>query len=117
MTMNLLAQDGWVPDACTLPTVEQPLRRDEFDDLFAHDVLNVTHESPLHLRLELRTDPAAAARAAGLAVKETGCCSFFTFDLTITDGSVSLTVSTPPAHEPVLAALGARAQSMVGGDR
>jgi len=117
MSLNLLADEGWVPDACTLPTVEQPLRRDEFDDLFANDVRSVTRESPQQLRLELRTDPAAAAQAAGLAVKETGCCSFFTFDLTITDGGVSLTVSTAPAHESVLAALGARAESMVGADR
>jgi hypothetical protein len=25
----------WVPEACTLPTVEQPFRVAEFDDLFA----------------------------------------------------------------------------------
>ena len=25
----------WVPEACTLPTVEQPLRLAEFDSLFA----------------------------------------------------------------------------------
>ena len=26
---------AWVPEACTLPTVEQPLRVAEFDELFA----------------------------------------------------------------------------------
>ena len=26
---------GWVPQACTLPTVQQPLRVAEFDGLFA----------------------------------------------------------------------------------
>ena len=26
--------DDWAPDACTLPTVERPLRVAEFDDLF-----------------------------------------------------------------------------------
>ena len=30
MSENLLADD-WVPDACTLPTLEHPLRRAEFD--------------------------------------------------------------------------------------
>ncbi|WP_248579591.1 hypothetical protein [Nocardioides sp. InS609-2] len=113
MTANLVGDD-WVPDACTLPTVEQPLRRAEFDDLFARDVLAVVGESPHRVRLDLRADPAAAARAAGLAVKETGCCSFFTFDLTIADGAVSLGIETAPAHGAVLAALGARAESRMG---
>ena len=26
---------AWVPEACTLPTVEQPVRVAEFDELFA----------------------------------------------------------------------------------
>jgi len=43
-------------------------------------------------------------------VRETGCCSFFTFDLTIGDGQVTMAVSTPPDHERVLAALAARAE-------
>jgi hypothetical protein len=29
----------WVPEACTLPTVDQPLRAAEFDDLFATALL------------------------------------------------------------------------------
>jgi hypothetical protein len=114
MSVNLMAEDDWVPEACTLPTVEHPLRRAEFDDLFAEDILTVTQESPQRVRLELRADPDAAARAAGLAVKETGCCSFFTFELTMTDGNVALAISTTPAHKSVLAALGARAESRIG---
>jgi hypothetical protein len=110
MTVNLI-DDDWVPDACTLPTVEQPLRRDEFDDFFGRDVIAVTVESPLRLRLELRADPAVAARAAALAVRETGCCSFFNFAMAIRDGKVTLTVSAAPAHRAVLAALGARAEA------
>ncbi len=31
----MTTESGWVPDACTLPTVDQPLRVAEFDDLFA----------------------------------------------------------------------------------
>ena len=30
---------GWVPQACALPTGEQPLRSAEFDDLFATALL------------------------------------------------------------------------------
>lgn len=113
MTSNLLGDD-WVPEACTLPTVEQPVRRAEFDDLFAHDVLAVHRESTRRIRLDLRPDPDAASRAAGLAVKETGCCSFFTFDLAIADGTVSLGIRAAVAHEAVLAALAARANARLG---
>jgi hypothetical protein len=86
MTANLLGGD-WVPDACTLPTVEQPLRWAEFDDLFAGDVIGVVRESPQRVCLQLRPAPEVAARAADLAVRETGCCLFFTFALA--DGAVS----------------------------
>lgn len=109
-----MAEDDWVPAACTLPTTEQPLRRAEFDGLFAKDLLSVNQLAPLEVRFELRPDPDVAARAASLAAKETGCCSFFTFGLTIADGKVAMTISTEPAHEAVLAALGARAEAKCG---
>jgi hypothetical protein len=113
MTDDLIVDVDWVPAACTLPTAEQPLRRAEFDELFAEDVLGVNQLSPQQVRLELRPDAEVAARAASLAAKETGCCSFFTFGLTITDGTVSMTISTEQEHRTVLAALGARAQAKV----
>jgi len=114
MPENLKVDEDWVPDACTLPTVEQPLRRQEFDDLFAEDVISVDQTSARLVRLELRADPATAAHAARLAGMETACCSFFTFELTITDGRVSMAISTEAAHERVLGALGARAQARLG---
>ena len=117
MTENLLVSDDWVPEACTLPTVERPLRRSEFDALFSEDVANVEQISPTHLRFELRAHPDAAARAAGLAVKETGCCSFFNFDLAIGEGNVSMTVSTDATHAAVLAALCDRATARAGDPR
>ena len=110
MTEKLLADD-WVPASCTLPTVDQPLRRREFDELFAEDVVSVRQTSPLEVRFDLRAEPEVAARAAGLAARETNCCSFFRFDLTMTDGQVVMMVATEPPHEAVLAALTARAQA------
>lgn len=115
MPLNLMAEDAWVSASCTLPTDEQPLRRREFDDLFAQDVLAVSQTSPAEVRFELRADPDVAARAAGLAARETGCCSFFTFELTIIDGTIGMVVSAEPAHEPVLAALAARAEATMDG--
>ncbi len=38
-----VVDQSWVPDACTLPTVEQPLRLKEFDDLFRDAVSAVHH--------------------------------------------------------------------------
>lgn len=114
-TANLtIEDDNWVPAACTLPTVEQPLRRQEFDDLFATDVLDVTEESAIRTRFSLRPDAQAASRAAALAVKETGCCSFFDFDLAIAGGKVTLSIGTAPAHQEVLAALTTRAKTQTG---
>jgi hypothetical protein len=94
--------------------VEQPLRRAEFDSLFAHDVLAIDRESSRRLRLELRPDPETVSRAAGLAAKEVGCCSFFAFDLAIAEGAVSMSIETAPSHEAVLAGLTARAESLLG---
>ncbi len=114
MNEDVTADGDWVATACTLPTVEQPLRGAEFDALFAHDLIGVTQESPRRVRLELRAEPAVAARAADLAVKEVECCSFFSFGLAITNGHVALAVEAGPAHETVLAALAARAESRLG---
>ena len=113
MTTNLLGDD-WVPESCTLPTVEQPVRRAEFDDLFANDVLALHRESAQRIRLDLRPDTQAAGWAAELAVKETGCCSFFAFDLAIAGGAVSLSIEAGAAHEAVLAALESRAEAQIG---
>jgi hypothetical protein len=78
----------------------------------------VRHQtSPQELRFEFRIEPDVAARAASVAAKETGCCSFFTFDLTITDGEVAMIVTTTPTHEPVLAARAARFHAKAGANQ
>ena len=114
MTNQLGLEDDWVPSSCTLPTVEQPLRRAEFDGFFAEDVVSVDQVSPREIRFKLRAEPEVAGRAASLAAKETGCCSFFAFDLTMTDGKVGMVVSTESPHERVLAALASRANTLIG---
>lgn len=112
MTENLNAE--WVPTACSLPTAEAPVRVAEFDDLFREVVVEVEHPSSGELHLKLRATPDNAARAARLAAMETGCCAFFTFALTIADDELDLSVTTGPAHERVLAALGTRARDKAG---
>lgn len=113
MNLNLI-DDPWVPDACTLPSNEQPLRIAEFDDFFAHGVTGLTRTERGGLALAVL--PEFAGRAADLAVMETGCCSFFGFEVTITDGSVDLLV-TAPGHPDVLAALADRAERLILGAR
>jgi hypothetical protein len=105
---------SWVPDACTLPTVEQPLRVKEFDDLFRDAVIAVHRIDAGRSRLVLRPEPGVAARAAELAVRETQCCSFFGFALATTGGGVTLDITAPPGQVSVLHALVDRARSAAG---
>ncbi len=101
----------WVPQECTLPTPEQPLRIREFDELFAESMRSVDRPAPGRLRMELDATPTTAGRAAHLAARETACCSFFTFTMTVAGGELWLEVSVPPAHTDVLEALAARADA------
>ena len=101
----------WIPDACTLPTAERPLRLDEFDALFAEATRGVRRVSAERLRVELAPDPGVAARAAELAVRETSCCSFFTFTVTADAGGLRLDVTVPDGRTDVLDALAGRVAS------
>jgi hypothetical protein len=104
----------WVaPDECTLPTAQQPLRVAEFDDLFTGAVTWVERPDATRLLLGLPPHPAVAARAADLAVRESDCCSFFTFALTVNGARLQLEVTVPDAHSDVLDALAARAMAGV----
>ncbi|ALG15081.1 hypothetical protein [Kibdelosporangium phytohabitans] len=104
---------SWVPEACTLPTAEQPLREAEFDDLFAAAVRGIERPEPSLLRLELAPTADVAETVAGLVVRETACCSFFQFTLTATAGRLALEVASAPVE--VLTALAARAVSQSAG--
>ncbi len=85
-----------------MPTAEQPLRLNEIDELFGTVVRSVQRVDDLRLRLQLQPDPVVAARTADLIVRESACCSFFTFTLTATEGRLALEVAVPPAHVDVL---------------
>jgi hypothetical protein len=97
------------PESCTLPTAARPLRAAEFDGFLAAAVRGVDRTAPTRLRLDLAPGPQAAARAAELAAAESGCCSFFTFTLTVTGGALTLDVAVPDPHVPLLDALAERA--------
>lgn len=101
--------ESWAPRSCTLPTAEQPLRVAEFDELFSRFVRRVERVEPGRVRLELEPAAEVAARAADLVVRETACCSFFTFTLTATGGALVLEISVPGGQVAVLDALTTRA--------
>ena len=103
-----------VPDACTLPTAEQPLRLAEFDELFTDAVRAVDRIDATHARLRLTGRTGLAATVRDLTARETECCSFFTFSVATEPAgggeTVILDVAVPERHRDVLAALAGRAR-------
>ncbi|MEV0131748.1 hypothetical protein AB0H83_25215 [Dactylosporangium sp. NPDC050688] len=108
-----------VPDACTLPTVDRPLRLAEFDDLFATAVRQVEPIGPTHARMRLTGSAGLEATVRDLTARETECCSFFTFTVTpqpATDGeTLTLDVEVPAQYADVLASLAQRASAVSAG--
>ncbi|WP_327359993.1 hypothetical protein [Streptomyces sp. NBC_01296] len=99
---------AWVPQSCTLPTEERPLRVAEWDALFAERLTALSRPELLRLRLDLAGGPGVEERVRDLVERESGCCSFFTFTTTLGEDLVGLDISVDPAHEAVLDALAAR---------
>ncbi|WP_039828211.1 hypothetical protein [Nocardia testacea] len=114
MTTSSVPGD-WVPDACTLPTVEQPIRTAEFDRLFTDSARDIRRPGPERLELVLARDTESVAR--DLAARESSCCSFFTFDFASTAEGTVMSVGVPAAYTEVLDAFAARAQAGIGGAR
>lgn len=93
----------WAPSACTLPTVDRPLREREFTDLFRTALHDVTQPSAERADFVLAPHVEPAARE--LAARETSCCSFFAFTFAEATGALVMTVTVPAAHTAVLGAL------------
>ena len=101
----------WVPEACTLPTVERPLRLAEFDDLFATALISQQRVAPTRLRWQL--NPAAQQRAQDLAARESSCCSFFSFAFAVTGNELQVDLDVPAEQVAVLDALAGRAAERI----
>jgi hypothetical protein len=85
------------------------MRLTALDDLFASAVTTVERPEPTRLRLDLVPQPAAAAQAAALAVREADCCGFFTFTLTAVQCGLTLDISVPQERAAVLDGIAAQA--------
>ncbi|MEU6069813.1 MULTISPECIES: hypothetical protein [Streptomyces] len=105
---------GWVPQSCTLPTTERPLRVAEWDALFSERLTDVFRPEPLLLRLELPGGGTVQERVRDLVERESGCCSFFTFTVAGEGSRVRLDIAVDQAYAPVLDALAVRAAALVG---
>jgi hypothetical protein len=103
-----------VPESCTLPTSERPLRLAEFDTLFRTAVTGQQRTSATVLELSLTPEPEVAAAAAALAVGESRCCSFFRFVITVDPREVQLTIRVPETHVDVLNAVADRVAAATG---
>ena len=104
MTIDEVAD--WVPESCSLPSAERPLRVAEFDALFRQAVQQSTRTSATMLELTLATDAEATAR--DLAARESECCSFFTFAFDQRPSTVVMGIEVPVSQIAVLDALAAR---------
>nr|WP_221382048.1 hypothetical protein [Actinoplanes polyasparticus] len=110
-----------VPDVCTLPTVERPLRLAEFDALFATAVRQVDTVEPTQARMRLTGPAGLSATVRDLTARETECCSFFTFTVTpepADDGEkLILDVRVPAQYADVLRSLVERAGATMAGQK
>ncbi|MEU1076082.1 MULTISPECIES: hypothetical protein [unclassified Streptomyces] len=105
---------AWVPQSCTLPTEERPLRVAEWDALLSERLTSLLRPEPLRLRLELAGERGVEERVRDLVERENGCCSFFTFTTTPGGDLIVLDISVDPAHEAVLDALATRTAASQG---
>ncbi|MFC5031683.1 hypothetical protein C8250_007245 [Streptomyces sp. So13.3] len=106
---------AWVPQSCTLPTEEQPLRVAEWDALFSERLTKVSRPQPLRLRLDLAAGPGTEERIRDLVARESGCCSFFTFTTIPGEDLIGLDIAVDAEHEAVLDALATRTADRVQG--
>ncbi|RDI63669.1 hypothetical protein [Nocardia pseudobrasiliensis] len=110
MTINVGSTD-WAPDSCTLPTIAQPIRVAEFDQLFRSSARAVHRPGPV--RLEVLMDPATEALARELAGRESSCCSFFVFEFSSTAEGLVMSVGVPPVRTEVLDAFTDRVHAAI----
>ncbi|MEU1107203.1 hypothetical protein ABZ408_40660 [Streptomyces tibetensis] len=110
-----MSELAWVPQSCTLPTEERPLRVAEWDGLFAERLASLSRPGPLRLHLDLAGGPGVEERVRDLVEWESGCCSFLSFTVTPGEDLIGLDIAVDQQHEAVLEALAAR--TAVGGQR
>ena len=100
----------WVPEACTLPTADQPLRVAEFDALLAAAIRPAERLDRGRLRIHLPADAGTVSTVRELIGRETECCSFFSFDVRALPEETELEVRVPESQTAVLDGMAQRAE-------
>ena len=102
-----MTEPSWVPDTCTLPSPEQPLRVAEFTEIFTRALQAMARPEPSRLRLSFEYSAEVETTAGDLTARESACCSFFDFTITHreTDDLLVLDIGVAAGHEPVLDSL------------
>ncbi|MGN9913939.1 hypothetical protein ACTMTJ_41050 [Phytohabitans sp. LJ34] len=107
----------WVmPDACTLPVAEHPLRLDELDRLFASAVREQRRVSGQHLQLVLVGDNDVEAVTRDLVRRESTCCAFFEFAVERQREGLIVDIRVPDGQTAVLDGLVHRVSLARGAD-
>lgn len=107
---------AWIDvQACTLPTVERPLRLAEFDAVFVSHLVQVVEDSATTVAFRSAGGDELMETLSDLTARESQCCSFFGFDLDHEDDGIRLVVTVPPTYAEVLAAVVERARLVAEG--
>ncbi len=86
---------------CTLDARDMPARSEAFRTLFA-TALKRRSSAPGRVEWTLAWSPQVESDARALAAAESGCCSFFSFDLERSGTELRWTARTPPGREDAL---------------
>lgn len=86
---------------CTLDERDMPTRTEAFRTLFA-TALKRRVSAPGQVEWTLAWSPQVESDARALAAAESGCCSFFSFDLERSGTELRWTARTPPDREDAL---------------
>jgi hypothetical protein len=116
---------GCVPAGCTLPAQRQPARLARWGELFAATLVGATRAGPASMAFTLAasTGPdlagvdAVASAARELARRESSCCSFFTFTVTVVGTAVLVEVGVTESRVDAMDWFGALAEPAASTDR
>ena len=91
------------PATCSLDGRAFRIREDEFRELFARALRDVNQDDIYTARFYL--DPEHEREIRDLLERESRCCSFFAFQVSVTPTVVTVTVGVPNGSEAALAFL------------
>jgi hypothetical protein len=105
---------------CTLPTAAQPMRLQQFDELFRRQIAPPRWIGQHRVELAFPNIEGLYAELSDLVARESECCSFFEFVIdqhpsqTVNEDQLVLHIGVPASRDEVLQALTKRAVTAIG---